>query len=84
MLRHTISNEKEAAASAVPVDDYYEFRIEGQLSPSWADWFGGLALTNLENGLSVLYVPIRDQAELHGVLAKIRDLNLKLIMVRKL
>ncbi len=84
MLKHSFGNEKEAAVSAAPVGDYYEIRIEGELSLTWADWFGGLALANLENGQSVLSGPVRDQAELHGVLARIRDLNLKLVLVRKM
>ncbi len=83
MIRHTIRREKEAAVTGGPVGDYYEIRIEGQLSPTWSDWFGGLALANLENGQSVLSGPVTDQAALLGILARIRDLNLKLILVRK-
>lgn len=62
----------------------YEIRVEGQLDPLWADWFDGLALTNLvEEGQAVLHGPIRDQAALHGVLTRIRDLNLTIISITR-
>lgn len=59
----------------------YEIRIKGLLQPDWSDWLEGLAITPLENGETLLSGPLPDQAALHGVLAKIRDLNLKLISV---
>lgn len=59
----------------------YEIRIKGLLQPDWSDWLEGLAITPLENGETLLFGPLPDQAALHGVLAKIRDLNLKLISV---
>ncbi len=83
MENHRIVNEDTATFSANRNGDFYEFRIEGQLSPTWSDWFGGLTLTNLQDGQFILSGPIRDQAALHGILARIRDLNLKLILVRK-
>lgn len=62
----------------------YEIRVEGQLDPLWADWFDGLALTNLvKEGQAVLHGPIRDQAALHGVLTRIRDLNLTIISITR-
>ncbi len=76
--------EDAATRAASQVDDFYELQIEGQLSPTWSDWFGGLTLTCLENGQSFLSGPVKDQAALHGILARIRDLNLKLVLVRKL
>jgi hypothetical protein len=59
----------------------YEIRIKGHLGPQWADWFGGLAITLESNGDSLLTGPIVDQAALHGVLKKVRDLGLPLISV---
>ncbi len=73
--------------ASIPVrqkGDYYEIRIEGQLSPTWSDWFDGFTLTNREDGQSILCGCVRDQAALHGILARIRDLNLKLLLVRKI
>ena len=60
---------------------FYEIRVKGHLDGRWSDWFDGLAITNLENGEAMLYGDIVDQAALHGVLAKVRDLNLALVAV---
>ncbi len=61
--------------------EWYEIRVEGQLPSDWSDWFEGLNIQSGPPGESVLWGPVADQAALHGVLAKIRDLNLKLISV---
>jgi hypothetical protein len=62
--------------------EWYEFRVEGALPGDWSNWFDGLAIQAGPAGESVLSGPMADQAALHGVLAKIRDLNLTLISVR--
>ena len=59
----------------------YTIQVKGHLDERWSDWFDGLEITNLENGETMLYGDIVDQAALHGVLAKVRDLNLPLISV---
>ncbi len=59
----------------------YEIRVKGHLDGRWSDWFDGLEITNLKNGEAMLYGNIVDQAALHGVLAKVRDLNLALVAV---
>ena len=58
-----------------------EIRVKGHLDGRWSEWFDGLAITNLESGEAVLSGEIVDQAALHGVLSKVRDLNLPLIAV---
>jgi hypothetical protein len=60
---------------------FYEIRIQGELDDYWQDWFGELRLENQENGQALLSGFLPDQAALHGVLVKIRDLNLTLISV---
>jgi hypothetical protein len=60
---------------------FYEIRVEGHLDGRWSEWFDGMEITNLENGETVLSGDIVDQAALHGVLAKVRDLNLALVAV---
>jgi hypothetical protein len=60
----------------------YEIRVEGHLSADWSDWFAGLTIRQESNGETVLSGP-QDQAALHGVLAKIRDLGLVLIAVNR-
>jgi hypothetical protein len=60
---------------------FYKIRIKGHLDGRWSDWFDGLEITNLENGETMLSGEIVDQAALHGVLNKVRDLNLVLVAV---
>src|SRR5215207_9998843 len=59
----------------------YEIRIKGHLENRWADWFDGLTLTREENGETLLTGPVVDQAALHGLLRKVRDLGLPLVSV---
>jgi hypothetical protein len=59
----------------------YEIRLEGHLDARWADWFDGLNLTQLSDGTTVLRGSVIDQAALHGLLGKVRDLGLPLIAV---
>lgn len=59
----------------------YEIRVKGHLDRRWSEWFDGLQITNSQNGVAVLSGEIVDQAALHGVLVKVRDLNLPLISV---
>lgn len=62
----------------------YEIRFEGHLGQQWADWFDGLAITLEDNGDTVLTGPVVDQAALHGLLKKIRDLGFTLRSVNHL
>jgi hypothetical protein len=59
----------------------YNIRVKGHLDPCWSEWLDGVVITPLENGETFLSGPVVDQAALHGLLAKIRDLNLKPISV---
>jgi hypothetical protein len=59
----------------------YELRVAGRLDPHWSAWFGGLSLTHQDDGNTSLTGTVTDQAELHGLLAKIRDLGVTLISV---
>jgi hypothetical protein len=63
-------------------DNYY-IRVKGHLDDRWSEWFDGLTISNRPDGDAVLRGPIVDQAALHGVLAKVRDLGLPLIVVRR-
>jgi hypothetical protein len=59
----------------------YEIRLRGQLDSQWTDWFGGLTITLEENDTTLLTGPVIDQAALHGLLKKVRDLGLPLVSV---
>ena len=60
---------------------YYEIRLKGHLEARWEQWFDGLTLTLEENGNTLLSGPLADQAALHGILKKVRDLGLTLLSV---
>ena len=61
---------------------FYEIRVRGHLDDSWSEWFEGLRLTREANGETVLSGFIADQAALHGLLVKVRDLGLPLLSVK--
>lgn len=62
---------------------FYEIRVQGLLDESWSEWLGGLDVRPHDSGETVLTGPIRDQAALHGLLNKIRDLGLPLLGLEK-
>jgi hypothetical protein len=61
----------------------YEIRLTGRLDAHWAAWFDGLAVSHEGNGTTVISGPIPDQAALHGVLERVRDLGLPLVSVNR-
>jgi hypothetical protein len=61
----------------------YEIRVAGHLSLQWADWFEGLTITLGEDGNTLLSGPVADQAALHGLLKKVRDLGMILVSVNR-
>lgn len=61
----------------------YEIRIKGYLDDRWAAWFEGLTITREDNGDTLLAGPVTDQAALHGLLRKVRDLGTPLLSVTR-
>ena len=59
----------------------YQIRIKGHLGPEWSDWFGGLDISLDGNGDTLLTGPVVDQAALHGLLRKVRDLGMPLVSI---
>jgi hypothetical protein len=75
-----MSNELEPKTNASqPV--VYQIRIKGHLGSQWTDWFEGLTITLEEDGNTLLTGPVIDQAALHGLLKKVRDLGMPLVSV---
>ena len=62
----------------------YQIRVKGRLGPRWADWFAGLTITPEANGDTLLTGPVVEQAALHGLLRRVRDLGLPLLSVVRL
>ncbi len=59
----------------------YEIRVKGRLESRWAAWFDGMTLTGEDGGVTCIHGPVVDQAALHGLLAKLRDVGLPIISV---
>ena len=62
---------------------HYQIRVNGVLDSRWSAWFDGLQLTSDQSGQTSIAGPVTDQAALHGLLAKVRDLGLELLEVRR-
>lgn len=61
--------------------DFYEIKVKSHLDPHWSEWFDNLTLTHMQDDETLLAGPLPDQAALHSVLERIRNLNLTLISV---
>ena len=62
----------------------YEIRLKGRLDPRWAAWFDGLGLTHESGGTTIISGLVADQAALHGLLQRVRDIGLPLISVTRI
>ena len=62
----------------------YEIRLKGHLAPRWAAWFDGLSLAHRSDGTTIIHGFVADQAALHGVLQKVRDIGLPLVSVTQI
>jgi hypothetical protein len=61
----------------------YRIRVKGSLDPKWSDWFDGFAIMPEAGDETLLVGPVTDQAALHGLLAKVRDLGLPLLSIER-
>jgi hypothetical protein len=76
MNDHPITDEPGAG--------HYEIRLAGQLDPTWAEWLDAQAVLDAQAGMTVIRTGVLDQAALHGLLQRIRDLGLPLVSVTRL
>lgn len=82
-------NDKEqhehlAARAGSPAPVRYEIRVQGRFEERWAAWFDGLTLSAQPDGTTLIAGPITDQAMLHGVLQKLRDLGITLVSAQSI
>ena len=75
-MSHEIEPKPTASQTVI-----YQIRIKGHLGREWAEWFEGLTITLEESGDTLLTGPVIDQAALHGLLKKVRDLGMPLVSV---
>jgi hypothetical protein len=77
----------EASSNAGPPDHdpapRYEIRVKGRLEGRWASWFDGMEITDPDDGTTVLHGTVPDQAALHGLLARLRDVGIPLLSLRE-
>ncbi len=74
-------NETHALPGYPDESGVYEIRLKGHLNDRWADWFDGMTITLKEDGDTLLTGPVVDQAALHGLLKRVRDLGIPLLSV---
>lgn len=74
--RHTPREDRPEAGR-------YEIRLTGHLDPHWSTWFDGLTVSHEPDGTTVISGPVADQAALHGLLQRVRDLGLPLVSVTR-
>jgi len=67
-----------------PTGEIYKIKLKGHLNESWADWFDGMTFAHKSDGTTTLTGKVIDQAALHGLLKKIRDLGIPLLAVNRL
>ena len=76
-----VGSRSSADHTAIP---RYEIRVKGHLGPRWTTWFDGLSLVNEDDGVTVIRGELADQAALHGVLHKLRDIGIPLVSLTQL
>lgn len=76
-------SETDAATEDLHGPGLYEIRIKGHLNDRWTEWFDGMTITREANGETLISGLVVDQAELHSLLRRVRDLGLPLVLVKR-
>jgi hypothetical protein len=76
-------SERHAGRGLGDGGGWCEIRLQGHLEPRWASWFDGMTLSQHSDGTTLIHGPVTDQAALHGLLQKVRDIGLPLISVTR-
>lgn len=74
-------DEPHPSVAPAPDAGWYRIRIQGRLDQRWSTWFDGMSVTRGDDGTTLLRGPVGDQAALHGLIQKVRDLGLVLLEV---
>lgn len=80
----TTHRTEDATAAEPTCIPQYEIRVNGHLGSRWAAWFDGMNLTTEDDGTTALRGPVVDQAALHGLLLKLRDIGIPLVSLTEL
>ena len=64
-------------------DEEYQIEVEGQLEADWSSWFDGMTITKQADGRTLISGPVRDQAALHGLLVKLRDMGMPILSLKR-
>jgi len=88
MCPHQVPSYGQPVTTENPAGDTgierFEIRVKGHLEPRWAAWFDGLSLSTHDDGTTVIAGPVVDQAALHGLLQKLRDLGIPLVSLTQI
>ena len=76
-------SETDAAGENLHEPGFYEIRIMGHLNDRWAEWFDGMTITREANGETLISGLVVDQAALHSLLRRVRDLGIPLVLVKR-
>ena len=75
--------ETDTAMEDLHGPGFYEIRIKGHLNDRWVEWFDGMTITREANGETLISGPVVDQAALHSLLRRVRDLGIPLVLVKR-